>query len=149
MGLSTHFFLGANSGLGFQNLFGKFCSDDYYDLLVLKGGPGIGKSTMMKKIGDAMEERGETVEYLHCSGDPDSLDGVHIPRIKTAIIDGTAPHIVEPKYPAAVDRYVNLGQFYDVAAAKRARAEIVLYSQACSEAYQHCADLYTRNGSGQ
>ncbi len=51
-------------------------------------------------------------------------------------MDGTSPHVIEPKYPAAVDRYVNLGQFYDIAAAKASRAEIVLRSSACSSAYQ-------------
>lgn len=137
MSNAVHFFLGANSGHGFQSLFDRFCSsDDHYDLLILKGGPGAGKSTMMRKIGVAMEERGEQVEYLHCSGDPDSLDGVHIPRIKTAVIDGTAPHVVEPKYPAAVDRYVNLGAFYDIASAKTAREEIKHWSDACSDGYR-------------
>ena len=135
--MSTHFFLGANSGQGFQNLFQRFCEpEDHYDLLVLKGGPGAGKSTMMRTIGKAMEERGEEVEYLYCSGDPQSLDGVHIPRIRTAVVDGTAPHVIEPKYPAAVDRYVNLGQFYDIAAAKESRADIVRYTREGSSAYQ-------------
>lgn len=136
MAVITRYFLGANSGQGFQNLFSRFCEpNNFHDLLVLKGGPGSGKSTMMKKIGAAMEAKGEQVEYLHCSGDPDSLDGVHIPRIRTAVIDGTSPHIVEPKYPAAVDRYVNLGQFYDIAAAKAVRNEIVRSADACSAAY--------------
>lgn len=134
---ATSFFLGANSGQGFQNLFPQFCApEDHYDLLVLKGGPGVGKSTMMRKIGEAMEERGERVEYLYCSGDPDSLDGVHIPRIRTAIVDGTAPHVVEPKYPAAIDRYVDLGEFYDLASAKTNREEIVRHTNACSAAYR-------------
>ena len=134
---TTHFFLGANSGQGFQNLFPRFCEPEaHYDLLVLKGGPGVGKSTMMKTIGKSSEENGEQVEYLYCSGDPQSLDGVHIPRIHTAIVDGTAPHIIEPKYPAAADRYVNLGQFYDIAAAKKNRADVVRYSQAGASAYQ-------------
>ena len=134
---ATHFFLGANSGRGFQNLFDRFCApEDHYDLLVLKGGPGVGKSTMMRRIGAAMEEKGEQVEYLYCSGDPSSLDGVHIPRIRTAVVDGTAPHVIEPKYPAAADRYVNLGQFYDISAAKSAREEIVRHTQAGSAAYR-------------
>lgn len=90
---TTHFFLGANSGQGFQNLFPRFCApENHHDLIVLKGGPGAGKSTLMRTVGRAMEERGEQVEYLYCSGDPQSLDGVHIPRIRTAIVDGTAPH---------------------------------------------------------
>ena len=134
---TTHFFLGANSGRGFQSLFPQFCAPQrHYDLLVLKGGPGAGKSTMMKTIGAAMEEAGETVEYLHCSGDPDSLDGVHIPRIRTAIVDGTAPHVVEPQYPAAVERYVDMGVCYDIAAAKEDRSEIIRHTAACSAAYR-------------
>ena len=92
--MTTHFFLGANSGQGFQNLFPRFCKpEDHYDLIVLKGGPGVGKSTMMRRIGKAMEDRGEDVEYLYCSGDPNSLDGVHIPRVGAAIVDGTSPHV--------------------------------------------------------
>lgn len=134
---STHFFLGANSGRGFQSLFPRFCApEQYHDLLILKGGPGAGKSTMMKTIGAAMEEEGEAVEYLYCSGDPTSLDGVHFPRLRTAIVDGTAPHVVEPRYPAAVERYVDLGVCYDVAAAKAHREEIIRYTTACSAAYQ-------------
>ena len=92
--MTTHFFLVANSGQGFQNLFPRFCDpEDHHYLIVLKGGPGVGKSTMMRRIGQAMEDRGEDVEYLYCSGDPNSLDGVHIPRIRTAIVDGTSPHV--------------------------------------------------------
>lgn len=137
MGNATHFFLGANSGQGFQNLFDRFLrAENHYDLLILKGGPGCGKSTMMRRIGAALEERGEQVEYLHCSGDPDSLDGVYIPRIQTGLVDGTAPHVLEPRYPAAAERYVELGRFYDIAAAKRVRSEIMRRSDACSEAYR-------------
>lgn len=134
---STHFFLGANSGRGFQSLFDRFCEPaDFDDLLVLKGSAGCGKSTMMRRIGEAMEERGEEVEYLHCSGDPDSLDGVHIPRLRTAVVDGTSPHVVEPKYPAAVERYVNLGAYWDLAGIKGEREAVTQWSEACSAAYR-------------
>ena len=137
MGNITHYFLGANSGQGFRNLFHRFCEEDcHYDLMVLKGGPGAGKSTLMRKIGKAMEGKGEDVEYFYCSGDPDSLDGVYIPRIRTAVLDGTSPHVIEPRYPAAVERYVNLGQFYDIAAAKNAREEIIQHTNFCSDAYR-------------
>lgn len=43
---------------------------------------------------------------------------------------------MEPRYPAAADRYVNLGQFYDVAALKKSRADIVHCTDAVSAAYQ-------------
>ena len=88
----THFFAGANSGDGFQNLFSEIVDlEDTYDLMVLKGGPGVGKATFMREIGRSMEEAGTPVEYLWCSGDPDSLDGVVLEgtsNVDTAALTG-------------------------------------------------------------
>ena len=118
----TNFFLGANSGSGFQNLFSEILDvNDTFDLMILKGGPGVGKNTFMREIGRTMEAAGADVEYLWCSGDPDSLDGVVIPSIRCGVCDGTSPHVMEPRFPAAVDRYVDLGRFYDISAAKAQR----------------------------
>ena len=59
----TNFFVGANSGNGFQNLFSELTDlEDTYDLMILKGGPGVGKNTFMREIGRAMEEAGTPVE---------------------------------------------------------------------------------------
>lgn len=131
----TNFFLGANSGEGFQNLFAELVDvEDTYDLMILKGGPGVGKATFMGEIGRCMEQAGTPVEYLRCAGDPDSLDGIVLPALRCAVVDGTAPHVVEPRYPAAVDRYVDLGRFYDVTAAKAAQREIKAQTHAAQEA---------------
>ena len=114
----THFFLGANSGGGFQNFFSHAVDlEEARDVMILKGGPGVGKSTFLGEIGRCMEQAGTPVEYLHCSGDPDSLDGLTLPALRCAVLDGTAPHVLEPRYPAAVDRIVDLGRFYDLTAA--------------------------------
>ena len=132
----THFFAGANSGDGFQNLFSEIVDlEDTYALMVLKGGPGVGKATFMREIGRSMEEAGTPVEYLWCSGDPDSLDGVVLPELRCAVVDGTSPHVVEPRYPAAVDRYVDLGRFYDLTAAKAAAEEVKAHTRAYKAAY--------------
>ena len=105
----TNFFVGANSGEGFRNLFPEILDlEDTYDFMILKGGPGVGKNTFMREIGRTMEQAGTPVEYLWCSGDPDSLDGVVLPELRCAVADGTSPHVLEPRYPAAVDRYVDL-----------------------------------------
>ncbi len=111
----TDFFLGANSPQGFYSLYSQLGqADDTFDFIVLKGGPGVGKSTFMKQIGRQAEKQGLEVEYIRCSGDPRSLDALLLPQLRTVIADGTGPHVIEPKYPGAVDRYVNLGRFYDV-----------------------------------
>ena len=133
----THFFVGANSGAGFQNLFPELVDvERAKDLMILKGGPGVGKNTFMREIGRTMEAAGAQVEYLWCSGDPDSLDGVVFPELGCAIADGTSPHVLEPKYPAAVDRYVDLGRFYDLTAAKAAAGEVKEHTRAYKAAYQ-------------
>lgn len=132
----TNFFAGANSGEGFRNLFGELINiEDAYDFMVLKGGPGVGKNTFMREIGKTMEQAGTAVEYLWCSGDPDSLDGVVLPELRCAIADGTSPHVIEPQYPAAVDRYVDLGRFYDLTAAKAAAEEVKIHTRSYKAAY--------------
>lgn len=92
----THFFLGANSAEGFYGLYDQLLDAKLYDLIILKGTPGCGKSTFMRRVAAALEERGLETVYIHCSGDPDSLDGVIAPAIRTAIVDGTAPHGTAP-----------------------------------------------------
>lgn len=88
----THFFAGANSGNGFQNLFSEMVDlEDTYDFMILKGGPGVGKNTFMREIGKTMERAGTPVEYLWCSGDPDSLDGVVMPELRAPWPMGQSP----------------------------------------------------------
>ena len=89
----------------------------------------------MREIGRTMEAAGADVEYLWCSGDPDSLDGVVIPSIRCGVCDGTSPHVMEPRFPAAVDRYVDLGRFYDISAAKAQAEEVKRHTHDYKEAY--------------
>jgi len=122
----VRFFLGANSPSGFYSLYDQLIDPvQAREILILKGGPGCGKSSLMRRVGQAAEKKGLDVEYIDCSGDPDSLDAVVIPQLRTAIVDGTAPHVVEPKYPGAVERYVNMGACYDTAALWPLRREIM------------------------
>ena len=104
------FFLGANSAAGFYSLYDKFPTEGSF-LHIIKAGPGTGKSTFMRKIGKAAEDKGWDVEYILCSGDPSSLDGVYITQLNQAWVDGTAPHITEPRLFGVNSDYVNLGKF--------------------------------------
>ena len=111
------YFLGANSPSGFYSLYSELIQPEQARAVyILKGGPGCGKSTLMRQVGRRMEEAGIPGEFILCSGDPDSLDALVLPQLGVALVDGTAPHVVEPKYPGAVERYVNLGDCYDTRA---------------------------------
>ncbi|WP_243154138.1 hypothetical protein [Pseudoflavonifractor sp. 60] len=130
-----HYFLGANSPTGFYSLYDHLLSpEEARAIYILKGGPGCGKSTLMRKIGAWAQEAGLEPEYILCSGDPDSLDAVVLPTLSVAIVDGTAPHVVEPKYPGAVERYVNMGDCYDQDALWPLRQEIM----DCMSGYKGC-----------
>ena len=89
---AAHIFLGANSAQGFYSLYDQLLSGRFNDLLILKGGPGCGKSTLMRRVAEELTAAGQIPVYVHCSGDPDSLDGVLFPKLRAALVDGTAPH---------------------------------------------------------
>lgn len=113
--MNTCYFLGANSARGFVSLYEGFAAGDGDFLHVIKGGPGTGKSAFMRAIGESAERRGLDVEYVLCSGDPQSLDGVYIPARHEAWVDGTAPHVMDPRFFAASGDYVDIGRFCSLA----------------------------------
>ena len=107
------YFLAANSCEGFVSYFADcYNPKDGWKAYIIKGGPGTGKSSFMKYIAAKCAENGEKCELCPCSSDPDSLDAVIIPGRKTVIMDGTAPHTVDPVYPGASDRILNFGEFW-------------------------------------
>ncbi len=97
---SVRYFLGANSNEGFYSLYSGLTDPGRGEQLrMIKAGPGGGKSGFLRRIGEAMEQGGARVEYIHCSGDPDSLDGIRMPDFGIAYVDGTAPHAAATQGP--------------------------------------------------
>ena len=106
--VSVDFFLGATTPAGFKGYFEPLRREPGMQMYLIKSGPGCGKSTLMKRLARAAEEHGETVERVHCASDPDSLDGVILPARHKAIVDATAPHVMEPDAPGADEVVVSL-----------------------------------------
>jgi len=110
---NIHYFLAANSTKGFYTLYDEITkSDEIRFLYILKGGPGCGKSSFMKTLGTGLEKYGYKVEYVHCTADPNSIDGIVVPELGVAYLDGTFPHVLEPDYPGVNSAYLNMGEFY-------------------------------------
>ncbi len=106
------FFLGANTGNGFVNGFSECYNPEKGEkLYIIKGGPGTGKSTFMKKLTLFLEEKGIESELYLCSSDPESLDGVRFPALGVSLVDGTAPHIMEPKMLGITEEVLFLGGY--------------------------------------
>lgn len=113
------FFLGGNTAHGFKGFFeSELARID--NVILLKGAPGTGKSTLIKRLGAKCAEMGLDHEMWYCSGDPSSADGIFIKELSTAVVDATSPHPCEPSLPvirerivdmaAALDRHVLLGR---------------------------------------
>ncbi len=108
------FFAAANTSKGFINYFAQvFDPNKIKDIFIIKGGPGTGKSWMMRRVEETARTKGLTVERFLCSSDPNSLDGIIINEMSIAILDGTAPHSVDPKYPGAVESIIYTGNFWN------------------------------------
>ena len=78
------YFLGANTGKGFVSLYDEFCKPESGNFLyVIKGGPGCGKSSFMKKIGKAAEDAGLDVEYVIAFSFPRGMWATPTARART------------------------------------------------------------------
>ncbi len=130
------FFGAANSGKGFVSFFDKiFCSKKISKRYLIKGGPGTGKSSFMRKVADVAEMSGLHVDYYHCSSDPSSLDGIVIDG-SVALIDSTAPHSFEPEIVGARDNIVDLGVFWNEELLAEKYEEIKLFTEKKKRAYK-------------
>jgi len=119
------FFLGANTPSGFVSRCEQLTAPEAgLRAYILKGGPGCGKSTIIRRVAAAFE--GEPgLELIACASDPDSLDGVVLPSRKFCVVDGSRPHYLEPRHPGAVENVVELSACWDERPLRDCREEIV------------------------
>ena len=111
---SKHVFPGSNTPLGFHSYYNNIISQENANkIFIIKGGPGTGKSSLMKKVAYHFSSRKIEVEYHHCSADPNSLDAIVIVPAQVAIIDGTFPHAIDPQTPGAIDEIINFAPFWN------------------------------------
>jgi Cdc6-like AAA superfamily ATPase len=141
MGNIKNYYAGSNSSVGFYSMFDEALKG-LSKLWILKGGPGTGKSSLMKKIGAYMEEQNYNIEYIHCSSDNGSIDGVIIPELKLGMVDGTAPHIIDPKYPGIIDEIINLGEYRDDSLLQENSEDIISLTNKISDQFKKAYQLF-------
>lgn len=137
MSVERHYFPGNNTPLGFFSYYKHILGQREANKIVcIKGGPGTGKSTFMNRIAEYFASMDEDIDYLHCSADENSLDGIVLKDRRIAVIDGTSPHITDPVTPGAVDKIVNLGEFWDEEAIAVNKSEIIDLNEETSRWYR-------------
>ena len=106
---TVDFFLGSLSPSGFTGWFREAAAEPDTRPYLIKAGPGCGKSTFMRRVAER-DFASPCVELLHCSSDPASLDGAKLPGCGALLLDATAPHTLDCKFPGAEERVLS---FYD------------------------------------
>lgn len=122
-------FPGGNTSKGFYSFYDQIIPEDAERIFVLKGGPGVGKSSFMRTIGEQFVNEGYDVELHYCSSDNRSLDGLVIKKANVALLDGTAPHVVDPKNPGAVDEILNLGEYWGESGLVKDKYDIINFNK--------------------
>ena len=133
-------FAASNGYCGFKSIFDKVLTNKTIErIFILKGGPGTGKSSIMKAAIKYANKAGIYAEEILCSSDPYSLDGVILTdgEKSVAIFDGTSPHIMDPIYPGARDEIINLGESFNVSHLKKYRHKIIDFSEKKKECYEN------------
>jgi len=132
-------FPGNNTAQGFFSYYDDLLAGKQR-IFLLKGGPGTGKSSLMRRVGAHFQDKGYGVDWHHCSGDPLSLDAVSIPALGALIADATMPHALEPRSPGIREEIVALGNYWDRKQLVRNQTTIQHLDQQRRNAYK---DAYT------
>lgn len=140
------YFAGANTRNGFISLFDE-CFKGIKRLYILKGSSGCGKSTLMRRVAGMAQRKGLPIDYIYCSADSDSLDGIILPTLSIAIADGTSPHVMDVKYPCVRETIINLGQFWDEDKLIPKREEIIALTDKKAMHYKNAYKCLSALGS--
>ena len=133
------YFAASNSARGFQSYYPEcFDTDEITRLYAVKGGPGTGKSRFLREVAEIGKTKGYLPDYIYCSSDPDSLDGVILRRggKGIALLDATAPHVYEPNRPGYREEIVNLGAFWDAGILRKEADRISKLNSEKGKAYR-------------
>lgn len=146
------FFISANGHGGFrtrQDIL--YRSEDFTRIFIIVGGPGTGKSSLMRTVAEAADMTGAECEYIYCSSDPNSLDGVILTRgaRRVALLDGTAPHERGAHLPGAVDEFVHLDSCWDADVLTQNREIIQKERKAADAAYARARHYLAIAGQAQ
>lgn len=133
---NQEYFLGSASPDGFKSAFDKLIFDSGCFTYIIKGTAGSGKSTLMKKLAEAFPNEPKDIYY--CSADPFSADAVHFKDKGIIIVDGTSPHVFEPKYPCAEQVIVDAGACLEKNMLYSRRKEIVSVTDEYSQCHLRC-----------
>ncbi|MEG0440264.1 MAG: nucleotide kinase [Solibacillus sp.] len=112
--------------------------------LFIKGYPGTGKSSMMKKLANEALQRGYDAQLVWCGLDSNSIDMVILPELNFCIFDSTEPHVYFPEEKRSGDEIFDIAKHCHPTEAEENNINdiTIKYKAAIAEA-RHFAKLFT------
>lgn len=129
------YFAGANTQSGFVNYFSDILPNtDNAKILYLRGAPGVGKSTVLKKLAAQWEKDGLNVTYYPCASDAESLDAVAAGDF--CALDATQPHALFCDLPRVEGLDLDLNACLDARMLASEKRELQRLSRLMRARYQ-------------
>lgn len=139
---TVDFYMGANSPTGFCTFYSELSIPKVgYRSYLIKGGAGTGKSSLMRRVVVECGNNESLVERIHCSSDPNSLDGVILKDKKISIVDATPPHVIEPTYPGGFETVINLCEYFNEDILSKRLDKTVYYQTQNNLCHKKCCRL--------
>ena len=110
---ARHYFAEGITNRGYISLLPNMMSE-WERTYVLMGGPGTGKSTLIKMVGLELLDRGYEVDFLRSARDPDSTAGLLIPRSNFAMLDLQEIAPLRWRAPGVVEQFIDLTVYCDL-----------------------------------
>jgi len=92
---------------------------------ILLGGPGTGKSTLIKIVGLELLDRGYDIDFLRSVRDPDSMAGFIMPRMGLGMLDAMEVSPLRWQAPGVVEKFTDFSLFCDEVKLEKQRSSII------------------------
>lgn len=135
-----HYFAEGITNRGYISLLPNMMSE-WERTYVLIGGPGTGKSTMIKMIGLDLLDRGYEVDFLRSAWDPDSMAGVVVRRFNWAILDQYEIAPMHWRAPGVIEHFVDFSKYCNQTKLAQQRLRILEFEKKIKKGQQRVGEL--------
>ena len=108
---------------------------------ILMGGPGTGKSTLIKMVGLELLDRGHEVDFLRSARDPDSIAGLLIRRSNLAMLDLYEIAPLHWRAPGVVERFIDFSAYCNLRNLDKQRQSVLELERGINQAQQRIGEI--------
>lgn len=108
---------------------------------ILMGGPGTGKSTLIKMIGLDIADRGYEVDFMRSAWDPDSIAGILMRKLNWAILDNYEVAPSRWRAPGLMEEMIDFASFCNKEKLEEKREEILEITERIAKGQRQIGEI--------